>query len=73
MKKTKRKYSLYEKIDRKWVRVSDFSYPLQTARRVYQSSLLAAAMGYSPNPKRLRPVEEIPAYSSLKPVLPWEV
>ena len=43
MKKLTRYYSLYEKQNGKWVRISDASYPKAVAVRYFQNALLNAA------------------------------
>ena len=41
----KRMYSLFENHAGKWVRISELAFPLATARRVFQSALLAPYLG----------------------------
>lgn len=57
MKET-RKYSLFEKREGKWVRISELAYKKSTAIRVFQSALLAYAFGHSQYVRELRPVKE---------------
>jgi hypothetical protein len=58
MKQT-RKYGLFEKRDGKWVQLyPSLIGPLSWARRIFQDALLASALGYVENERRLRPVKE---------------
>ena len=53
----KRTYSCFEKRDGKWVNLfPTAAYTLETARRVFQSHLLDAALGDTPYERRLKPV-----------------
>jgi len=55
----KRQYSLYEKKDGDWVRVSELKYTIDVARRVFQNLLLEPYMGnYTGGVRELRPVKE---------------
>lgn len=56
MTKTKRLYSLFEKQNGKWVRISNYSYTKSSAVKIYQNALLAYAMGECNNERSLRPV-----------------
>lgn len=49
-----RKYSLFQRNGRKWQRISDYAYSLDTARRVFQDRLIASVFG--DKPVMLRPV-----------------
>lgn len=53
-----RKYSLFEKQNGKWVRMTPNAYHLATARQVWQTALLAAAFGGG-NPRCLKPAERV--------------
>lgn len=52
-----RMYSLYQKQNGRFVRISRGSYPKGTAVRVYQSLLLASCMSGCPE-LRLKPAKE---------------
>lgn len=40
----KRMYSVFMKEGKNWTRLSNFSYPLATARRIYQDMLLSGSI-----------------------------
>jgi hypothetical protein len=52
---TPRSYSLFEKVDGKWVRLSKMSYRLDVARRAFQTALLNGCL--TGHHMALRPVE----------------
>ena len=53
----RRTYSCFEKRNGKWVNLfPTAAYTLETARRVFQSHLLEAALGDTPYERRLKPV-----------------
>lgn len=56
-----RMYTLYERTrgTKRWTRVSDYSYPLNVAIRVYQSRLLDYMLNGGMNERRLRPLTKI--------------
>lgn len=57
MIKNKPLYGLFEKVDGKWVRLFPLmSYPKSSAVRIFQSNLLAYAMGAVPYERSLRKV-----------------
>ena len=53
--KRKRRYSLYEKRDNKWVRISDMSFLKKDAVRIFQGALLSGAL--SGVRRELKPVK----------------
>jgi hypothetical protein len=58
----RRKYSLFEKQDTRWVRISKTSYFKEVAVRVYQTELLSPFIGGG--------CIEIKGERSLRPVMP---
>jgi len=50
----KRYYALFERIDGKWIRVSECAYTKPTAVRVFQSGLLEPYLGGSCGIRELR-------------------
>lgn len=53
----KRQYGLFEKQDGKWVRLCpSISAPLPEASKIFQTAMLASAMGLHPNERKLRPL-----------------
>ena len=58
--KKPRYYSLFEKMDGKWVRISMREVPLAVAVRAFQNQLLAFAFDQVKNERRLRVVKHIP-------------
>ena len=58
----KRKYSLFAKIDGKWVRLSTIATNLQQARTVFQSSLISGSfLGFERGLKPVKSRLEIPS------------
>ena len=54
----KQRYSLFEKVNGKWVRISQSSYYKQDAVRLYQNALLAYALGQVESERCLKIVKE---------------
>lgn len=55
-KRHKRLYSLFEKVDNKWVRLSPFAYSLEICRRWFRDRLLNGSL--EGRHMALRPVKE---------------